>query len=542
MPKKNVKITSLLIPSQHFQKAENADNTRELEECLTELINTANKHHNEAYQVNQPAIIFPEKFADCICNYKKIKDIINNKNILNRPLIKIYNLEASLTIIQAQHNKIDTNPKTKNQPDLIEEEINNIKIEFDKITIYINALSAKPKNNFPKNSLQNLQRYQEGFSKRWNEDSNKRKAHSYYNLAENLIERSNCLAIEDLEKYQLLTDAKSLLNKSVEFYEKAQLFNLAKQTIPRIKEVNSVLKTLLNRSEKKNTTSTPEKISLVLKRLPLSNAINNTRLKTNSSTSTIPHAIKPAWQVVTDKKTLSLYSTKNLGNTNLARNQIPSNTAKRKRLPFDEHASFNKAKKSKPFYPLESLWQAENEKIVTQFSQIKIDDNITEIIIGLQQKLPLRKSLGEYAATVQNNRAVTIITRDLQTLELTHPEKFALLKKAKNLLKKSAKFYDKASLSVKKSEVNLGIHCIESSLKNLASFSSKASTESIPSINKTEHLATLISTVGNISSKNRVAYYTRHANNFLFGRPLAKEDRKDEPRQNGLKKYPFKGL
>ena len=68
MPKKNVKITSLLIPSQHFQKAENADNTRELEECLTELINTANKHHNEAYQVNQPAIIFPEKFADCICN------------------------------------------------------------------------------------------------------------------------------------------------------------------------------------------------------------------------------------------------------------------------------------------------------------------------------------------------------------------------------------------------------------------------------------------------------------------------------------------
>ena len=50
MPKKNVKITSLLIPSQHFQKAENADNTRELEECLTELINTANKHHNEAYK------------------------------------------------------------------------------------------------------------------------------------------------------------------------------------------------------------------------------------------------------------------------------------------------------------------------------------------------------------------------------------------------------------------------------------------------------------------------------------------------------------
>ncbi len=514
MPKKNknVKIPSLLIPTKYFQKAENAGNTSEFEECLTELINTANERYNEAHQAKQTNIVSPEKFTDCISNYKKIKDIMK---ISESSLIKIYDLEASLTILQARLNKIDTNPTTSNQLSLIEKEISNIETEFDTLNISINELSANPKDSFLTGSLQKLQGCKDEFSAHWNKNSNRIKADSYYNLAENLIKESYRRG-EDPEKCQLLTEIKYHFKRSAELYNTAQLFDYAEQTESRIKQVeNSMLDKLSNPSKKKNTSSTPEKISrLVLKKISLSDATNNTGLKTGPATSAIPQAIEPVWQVVTDKK-MSLFSTENSVKTNSAKDQTLSNTAKRKRHPLEEHANMTLAKKSKQADPLESLWETENEKIVKQFCQIKIDERIIHALL-------IEKKFTELRAVACSNYAANIITEDLKNPELPQSKKLTLLTKAKNLLKKSAKYYNQADLSVKKDEIKQYIGCIKSSLKNLDTLNS------FSSIAEKKYLVRSNHTVENIVSKDSVACTTRHTNNHFFKQPLEKSAFKDE--------------
>jgi hypothetical protein len=141
---------------------------------------------------------------------------------------------------------------------------------------------------------------------------------------------------------------------------------------------------------------------------------------------------------------------------------------------------------------------------------------------------------------VHNNYAVTIITEHLQTPKLPQAEKIALLKKAKDLLKKSAGFYNRANLPIKRNKIKREIHCIESSLKNLASFMSKVPTDPILSIGEKEYHAKLISTVENIASKNRVAYYKRPTDNHFFKQPLEKSALKDENQPPTRQHYSLK--
>ena len=472
MPKKIIKKPSFLIPNNKFQETENADNARDLEDDLTELINTANKLYNEAYLANKFYLKYPEKFITCIKNYTEIKTIINNSHIQS-DLIELYDLEACLAIIQAQLNSINTNPTTRKVLESTEREITTIKKTFDILNSRITKLASELKNTNYTSSLEQLLEVRNSFLARWDKDSNERKAHSYYNLAKTLEKKSNDLESQGSKKLELLKEVQDLLATSFECYERAELFDFAEQTKKQLNELSFNLKTI-----------------------PVSEKIK-TSVKIDPTIFSISYSIKPA-RKITDKIISPLLLSKNLLKiSNSAIDKTSSHQKGEKRLAFDEPSCFSPAKKSKLF---------------------EIDDDISAIKKSLVHKLPLPKPLDECKVIVQNNRAVTIITKDLQSPKLLPAKKRALLNKAKALLEKSAKFYKQANLLKKRKAIQRAIRCIESepNLKNLAFlFISTTPENPTPSIEKKEYRAESIATTENIAS-DRVAYYTRYANNCLF--------------------------
>ncbi len=500
MPKKNTENLSFLIPKEKFQEAKDADSVRDLEDCLTELINTANRLYNQARAANNS-----KKFISCIKNYEHIKAVINDKKTnFQSDFIELYDLEACLAICQAQLNSINTKPTKKTQLNAIKKNIKTIKVNFDALNNRINKLESALKNTASTTIFKKLLDYRNVFLDHWKKGSNERKAHSYYNLAEIFKKKSDNLKNEPSKKVQLLTSAKKLLSKSLKLYNKAQLFDFANQTKKQIDELDPSL----------NTALLSENRSTLIKIGPVILTASGDRKliwKASDKTMLAPSSIKNSVKISPSTK-----------------DSILSTHRKRKRESFDEHASFSSAKKSKSFSELNSLWQAESEKIIKQFRQIKIDDDLDKVTKSLVQNFSPKESFDERRAIAHNSYAVTIITEKLQTPELLHAEKISLLEKAKNQLEKSAKYYCRANLSLKSNEIQQCILCIGSSLKNLAAFINKTPIKSIPAIDGKRYLARSSRAAKNIPSNDRIPYYTRYTKNFFFGQFLEKSALKGE--------------
>jgi hypothetical protein len=421
--KKTSSNISILMDENEFLKAKQASNKQDLEDCLIELMERANKHYDAIYlkYKNNPDI---EKFSFCMENFKKIKSIIEQKEpeIITQ-LTKKFHLEAWISTLYSDIHALNLQPETEKQLNELNEKIHAVETDFNQLLTKISSLDSNDK------SSARLLNYIDDFQKTWESKKNILKGHYYYNFAETLIEKGN----EELEtnKRTFLEDAKHYFIQSADFYKQGNLLEFEAQTKERIKKLELTAKELLDLSENNNFTKTPsKKLVIVLTKLSPSS------IWAASYPQSIAKIAKPN------------ESRSTLGN-------------KRKSFNNTIFKPVKKLKTDRSTSELEPLWNVECEKILNEFNQLNI-------AIDLAHLSNNEKSFDERRAIAHNNYAIFLI-EDLNNAEKNYSDskKIAFLKKVEELLKKSAEFYKNANLSEKKDAIEQCISNLRSSLTNL---------------------------------------------------------------------------
>ncbi|WP_342147054.1 hypothetical protein [Rickettsiella endosymbiont of Aleochara curtula] len=455
MPAKNTQ--SILMHEDTFLSAKNANNEKDLEKHLTEIMTVANGHYNTVYRMykNNPNI---EKFSFCKENFQKIKSIIESKGNSTALINKIY-LEAWISTLYSDVHALNLDPETEEELIKLNEKILAIGIDFIKLQTKKASLDSKDENSVT------LLEYIDDFEQTWKTKEKRLLADSHYNFAETLVEKSK-IELKDKANGQInqVEAAMKFLAKAVNFYKQANLSKSADQTEQRIKELEITAQKLQNSSKNNHFTSHPnKKLVVVLRRT--SPPLKHAAITWTASYKETPKETSDKLPKVLDQSILPIVTQKIAASDAIKPTQ-------RKRESFDN--DIKPAKKVKidpaiaPHHKIKSQWKKECEHLLNEFSQMRINDKLEGILNPFH-----KKSFNERRAIACNNYAITIIMDLINSKKnAADSEKLELLEKAKKQFLNSSNFYTQTNLLKEKDKAKQCINILTLSIKKLASIAS----------------------------------------------------------------------
>lgn len=429
MPAKNTQ--SILMHEDTFLSAKNANNEKDLEKHLTEIMTVANGHYNTVYRMykNNPNI---EKFSFCKENFQKIKSIIESKGNSTALINKIY-LEAWISTLYSDVHALNLDPETEEELIKLNEKILAIGIDFIKLQTKKVSLDSKDENSVT------LLEYIDDFEQTWKTKEKRLLADSHYNFAETLVEKSK-IELEDKANGQInqAEAAMKFLAKAVNFYKQANLSKSADQTEQRIKELEITAQKLQNSS--KNNHFTSKELVVVLRRT--SPPLKHAAITWTASYKAAPKETSDKLPEVVDQSILPVVTQK------IAASDV-NKTTQRKRKSFDN--DIKPAKKVR--------FETECTKLLKEFEQIGVEK--------YRLSDPSQKEeLIRYKASLASKFALDIIENlSFPNKNLSETEKQYRLKEAQNGLSKSIAFYIEAKLYNEKEKINKCLDILTSTIK-----------------------------------------------------------------------------
>jgi len=377
------------MDEEEFKKAEQASDQKEFENCLTKLMECANKHYDAVYlkYKNNPDI---EKFSFCRQNFSRIKSIIESKE--NPTQLNTLYLEAWISLLYSDVHALNLEPETKDKLNKLIEKIQIIGIDFKQLVTKKSGLDSSNEDSA------RLLNYIDDFEYTWKTKEKRLLADSHYNFAETLVENSDSpKAINYFEKS--LTFYKNAAEAADE-PDKAKFFTFAEETNKRLEEI----KAKNAQSKKSNFNDSGKKLNIGLQRLP--DSISE-------------------WSVI-DEAMLS-----HLTNEKKA---VKIKPIIKKDTSIGAHPK------------IKSQLKLEYEQLLKIFTQM--DDNLKGILNPFH-----KKSFNERRAIAYNNYAITKINNLIdEKKNAPNSEKLEILEKAQKQFERSSSLYTQANLLEEKAK------------------------------------------------------------------------------------------